>query len=66
MTVTFDGPFLCLNVSFGAENVLKMSQNGKLLILTTKKYIIQGCKKLFHYTNKYTTLESKIDIFTPI
>jgi len=30
--VTSDGTFL----SFGAKNVLDMSQNGKLLILTTK------------------------------
>jgi len=37
MTVTFNGSFLCLNMSFWAENFLKMSQNGKLLILTTKK-----------------------------
>jgi len=32
MTVTFDGSFLCLNE-------LQMSQNGKLLILTTKAMI---------------------------
>jgi len=34
--VTFDGSFLCLNVSFWAKKLLKMSQNGKSLILTTK------------------------------
>jgi len=33
--VTFDGSFLCLNVSFWAKNLLEMSQNGNLLILTT-------------------------------
>jgi len=41
MAVTFDGSFLCLNVSFWAEKFLKMSQNGKLLILTTKAMIKQ-------------------------
>jgi len=41
MTVTFDGSLLCLNASFWAENVLKMSQNGKLLILITKAMIKQ-------------------------
>jgi len=34
MAVTFDWSFL--NVSFWAKNLLEMSQNGKLLILTTK------------------------------
>jgi len=36
--VTFDGSFLYLNVSFWAKNLLEMSQNGKLLILTTKNH----------------------------
>jgi len=34
MAVTFDGSFLCLNGSFWAKNLLEMSQNGNLLILT--------------------------------
>jgi len=37
LVVTFDGLFLCLNVSFWAKALIKMSQNvTKLLILTTK------------------------------
>jgi len=39
MRVTFDRSFLCLNVSFYVENELQMSQNGRLLILTTKVMI---------------------------
>jgi len=35
MAVTFDGSFLCLNVIL-SKNLFEMSQNGKLLILTTK------------------------------
>jgi len=34
--VTCDGSFLCLIVSFWEKKILEMSQNGKLLILTTK------------------------------
>jgi len=36
MAVTFDGSFLCLNVTFRVYILLKMTQNGKLLILTAK------------------------------
>lgn len=55
ITVTFAGSFFNMNVSFWVENELQMSQNSKLLNLTTKA-IIKRCKNSWKSVEKNATL----------